>query len=305
MKWAVLVIGAGLSLASPAQAETLHLSGTAPAGSDAAAAQRSIAVERFGGQDGARLAFLIEGQLRDAYVTPEPYFSVLTPALANEADAVLQGFADPRLAESEFLAERETCIERAENGTCLKTGLVETQCLRVSASLRPSLRLVAREGEVLWSGEPARSQDFSWCPEFDEAPAIDPVIDSWLEASAAEVRFALAPHNWARNVRIMERSSGLSRPARQTFRNAIRIIEHDPYGACMNFTQLLAENPAHPSLTFNVGLCAEAQGDHVTAESHYRAALTHRNSDDECRAGLNRLAQRRRAEWQMASREVR
>lgn len=300
------VIGAvalgALAFAAPAQAETLRISGFYPAASDDAAALRSIAVERFSGEDGARLSFLIEDRLRQIVFYDQQWFAVLVPELGGEADAMLQGYASPRFSETTYTEERETCLTRAEDGTCTETGKVEAQCLRVNVSLRPSLRLVAYDGRVLWSAEPSRAQDFAYCPDFDDRPQVDPVIDGWLEAIAGEVRFALAPHYSVRDIRIMESRRGLPRAARRAFADSIRLTEVDPAAACTAFSDLLAANPAHPSLTFNAGLCAEQRGDYAGAEVHYRAARLFDTSDDEAGEGLSRIAQRRRADRQMVSR---
>ena len=300
MRLAAALAGFVLAITTPAQAETLRISGFYPAASDDAAALRSIAVERFSGPDGERLSFLIEDRLRQIVFYDEPWLTVLVPELARDADAVLQGYASPRFAETAYTEERETCIARDDEGTCTERGMVQAECLRVNVSLRPSLRLIASNGRVIWSAEPNRAQDFLYCPAFDDRPQVDPTIDSWLEAIAGEARFALAPHYANRDIRIMESRSGLPRASRRPFADAIRLTEVDPGAACTAFMDLLAANPAHPSLTFNVGLCAEQRGDYAGADRHYGAARLFDTSDDEAGEGLSRVDQRRRADRQMS-----
>jgi hypothetical protein len=304
MKRFTVMIGAALALAAPAQAETLRISGIYPAGVDEAAALRSIAVEPFGGEDGQRLSFLIEDRLRQVNLHNQPWLAVLVPELGNDADAVLQGFAEPRFAESTYAEQRETCLVRAADGTCTQTGMIEARCRRVSVSLRPNLRLVAQDGRVIWNSEPSRTQDFGWCPKYDDPPQVDSAIDGWLEAIAGETRYALAPYAQSRDIRIMESRSGLPRDMRGGFSAAIRITESDPQAACSAFVDLLAANPANPSLTFNAGLCAEQRGDFAEAERYYGAARLFDTSDDEAGSGLSRISQRRRAEWQMMQRQA-
>src|SRR5688572_27114047 len=87
---AVVACGAALWCAA-AGAETLPVSGVYPAGNDAAAALGSIAVERFGGEEGQQVGIATADRLRAVTVDGEPYFRVVPEG--SRADAVLQGTA--------------------------------------------------------------------------------------------------------------------------------------------------------------------------------------------------------------------
>ncbi len=298
----VLLAAACCSLSAPAEAETLRISGIYPASSDEAALVEAIAVDRFAGPDGARLAFLVEDRLRDVSIGGQPWFTVLVPQLADEADAVLQGLVEPRFAESRFRGTRSVCAVEDDDGECIERRDVETDCLRVTASLAPEMRLVGYDGSLLWSSSAQRSSEVSYCPEFDQKPDFSDTINGWLEGIADETRANLAPRYRVQDIRIMESRRDLERATRNLFRDAIRMTEEDEGRACDMFEQLFAAHPEHPSLVFNAGLCAEQGGDFDLAAQRYRLALGNDQSDDEGEAGLRRIAERLRAERQLAER---
>lgn len=302
-KWA-LVLAACAIPAGAAQAETLRISGVYPAGSDAAAEVQSIAVEPFGGVDGQRMSYVVEDRLRNATLGGEPWFDVLVAQLAFDSDAVLQGFAEPRFSESRFTEIRQVCDERDDRDECITYRDVEAQCLRVTATFEPDMRLVARGGGVLWSFDGRRSGELRYCPDFDPRPDFEPMIEDWIGQIADQTRAALAPRYRVRDIRIMESRRGLDRDTRRTFRDAVALTESDERAACEVFEELFQANPDQPSLMFNTGLCAEQAGNFALAEQRYRLALGNDQSDDEAQDGLARLNQRRRAIRQLDARDA-
>lgn len=297
-----VLLSLGCCLAAPAQAETLRLSGVYPAASDDAVPVEAIAVDRFAGPDGPRLSFLVEDRLRQVSIGGQPWFTVLVPQLADEADALLQGYVEPGFVESRFRSTRSVCAEEDEDGECIEHRDVETDCLRVTASLSPEMRLVAYDGRLLWSSDARRNTTVSYCPQFDDKPDFSGTIDGWLEQIADQTRASLAPRYRVQDIRIMESRRGLERDVRNAFRDAIRMTEEDEREACNMFEMLFAANPQHPSLMFNAGLCAEQGGAFDLAEARYRQALGNDRSDDEAQQGLHRIGERRRAQRQLADR---
>lgn len=300
----IIAAGAALWLsATGAQAETLQVSGIYPAASDEAIEVEVLSVEQFAGSDGPRLSYLIEDRLRDVNIGSEPWFTLLVPQLANEADAVLNGYVEPRISESRYVGTRNICWRKDADNVCIERRDVETDCIRVNLSLEPEVRLVARDGRLLWASDIRRSSETSFCPEFDGSPDFEPVIAGWVDEIAAHVRSSLAPRASTGNVRIMEGRGGLDRESRGLFRTAVSLTDSDERAACDMFESLLAANPVQPSLVFNTGLCAEKSGDFALAQQRYHFALTSSRSDDEAQDGLRRLSQRLRAEWQLDQRE--
>ena len=291
------------AFASPLHAETLRIAGYNPAASDEAAALRTIAVSDFSGHDGPSLSLLIADRLRQVELLGQPWFAVLVRDLAADADAVLDGHVQPRFSEASYNETRELCVERDDGGECIRREDVELECLRITATLRPELRLVRGDGLLLWSWSPERAEALSFCPGHDDRPDFEPAIERLLGQIAQEARFQLAPHYNERNVRVLESRRDLPRALRAPFRAAIRLVPSDPVGACAAFAQLLEQAPGHPSLIFNSGLCDEQAGDLDAAAAAYRRVLDDRNADDEAAAGLERIAARRRAAVQLHGRQ--
>ncbi|KLI63098.1 tetratricopeptide repeat protein [Aurantiacibacter marinus] len=300
----LFALGAALLFsATGAQAETLRVAGVYPAASDGAIEIEAISVERFAGSDGPRLSYLIEDRLRGVDIGGEPWFTVLAPQFAQDADGVLDGYAEARFSEYRFPATRTICRRRDAENVCIEYRDVETECIRLSVSLEPQMRLVTLDGRMLWSSNIRRSSETSFCPEFDQAPDFEPVIAGWVDEFVAHVRSSLAPRSSASNVRIMEGRRGLDGEYRALFRTAVALTDTDENAACDLFETLRADNPDQPSLVFNAGLCAERDGDLAAAQDIYRVALSSSRSDDEAQDGLRRLSQRLRAERQLDRRE--
>lgn len=286
--WVIAGLALGLS-AVPASAETLTISGYNPAASDAALEVQTIAVDRLRGVDGPRLALLASDRLRSASINGERWFTVLAASRADEADAVLEGFVEPRFSEQRFKEKREICWTEDAEGDCIEEREVELDCLRVTVSLRPELRLIARDGELLWANPMEESRQASFCPDFDDAPDADPLIDAMLESIAARLQGQFVPSFYRTTFRIMESRRGLEGDARDAFRDAVRLTKSDEDAACREFERLHGAYPDHDSLTFNVGLCAERDGRVDDAQAFYRQALASDRSDDEAQMGLSRI----------------
>lgn len=300
-KVSVVLAICGVFAGSPAAAETLRIEGVYPAESDGAASLNSISVERFGGVDGDALTFAVADRLREAEVQGERWFNVLVESRAEDADGVLTGYAQPRYADTDYKTKRKICWAEDDRGRCTERREVELDCIRISITLRPEMRLVGYNGNLLWSSDIEKNRQLSYCPELDTAPDADPAIREMVEEIASDVRYRLAPAYRVQDIRIMERRRGLEGDARGEFRDAIALTKTDEAAACAEFERLHVANPDHPALSFNVGLCAEQRYDINAAEAAYNHALQFEESDDEARAGLHRLNERMRADMQMAN----
>ncbi|MEL7728011.1 hypothetical protein AAG612_00555 [Citromicrobium bathyomarinum] len=286
-----------------AQAETLRVETIYPAASDEAAAVRTIAIDRFAGREGSDFANRIEDRLLDAAIDGQPYFTLLHRSQAGKADAILGGGARVRVTETEFSQQRKICVEEDEDGDCVRREKVDLACVRLAIDVRPRANLRSAEGHILWSERLSRSEVLSYCPGYDDEPLIAPAVDLALAGAADDVRRALAPVQAIEDIRIMERRKGMPRDASKAFRDAIRLTKQDERGACEAFAALEPAIGAHPSLLFNLGLCAEQVGDFATAEQYYGQALADKTSDDEAQAGLRRIGLYLAAESQLESRE--
>ena len=298
-----IVTAAMLLIGTNALAETLRIETIYPAGSDEAAAMRTIAIDRFTGREGRDFANRIEDRLADAAIDGEPLFTLIHRSQAENADAILDGEAWVRVTESEFSERRRVCVEEDEDGKCIRREKVDLACLRLAIDVGPRATLRSADGTILWSSQLSRNEVLSYCPDHDDEPLVAPVVDGALASAADDVRRALAPVQIIEDIRIMERRKGMARDVSRAFRDAVRMTKQDERAACDAFAALEPALGSHPSLLFNLGLCAEQIGDFATAETYYRQALVDKTSDDEAQTGLHRVDQSLVAERQLERRE--
>jgi len=297
----VLAIGAVAAAgSSPAFAETLSVRGVYPAGSDAAAALQSITLEPFGGPEGQGLAIALGDELRAASIDGVPYFRVVPFNSGADAEATLQGSLPVETFRRDSgEKEREECVERDDRKKCVKREKRKIPCWDTVARIKPRVRLVDRDGVLLDAFDEPRESATRYCRD-EKRPSEDDMIDQLTGALAKDLRHRFAPADRIEDIRIMESREGLARDDRDRFREAVRLTKQDEQLACDAFRALETGNPAHASVLFNVGLCAEREGDLSAAEAYYRRALAASSRADYAGAGLRRIEDRRRAEVQLA-----
>ncbi|MBL4791870.1 MAG: hypothetical protein JKY97_02725, partial [Citromicrobium sp.] len=132
-----IVTAAMLLIGTNALAETLRIETIYPAGSDEAAAMRTIAIDRFTGREGRDFANRIEDRLADAAIDGEPLFTLIHRSQAENADAILNGEAWVRVTESEFSERRRVCVEEDKDGKCIRREKVDLACLRLAIDVGP------------------------------------------------------------------------------------------------------------------------------------------------------------------------
>jgi hypothetical protein len=110
-----------------------------------------------------------------------------------------------------------------------------------------------------------------------------------VEGVAGELARAFAPHVEDYSVRFRESTKGMPRDVEKTFKAIVRQSQRDLPGACRGWSDLDAQLPNHPSILFDLGLCAEASGDLARAEDLYRRAQPLLGRGSEAEAGIDRI----------------
>lgn len=291
------LLGSTLALAAmiapvTANAETLTVEGIYPAGNSDVAALQSIAVERLGGADGAALSIMIGDRLRNVRVNGEDWFTVYSGSLVSEAEAALSGFvnSDVRIEES-YDKEVKRCVRRDENRKCLERATERVPCDRARIRVSPSLRLVARDGQLLHSGSFEVTRELRFCAD-ENQPSLDPLIEQALAEAADRTRYEFAPEQRREAIRVFESRKGMDRDLGRQFRDAVRLTKQDENAACDAFAALEPSIGGHRSLLYNLGLCAEAAEEFETAINYYDRSLQIDGDRSYAQAGLNRIADR-------------
>jgi hypothetical protein len=291
-----------LALAGAAQAETLPIAGVYPGGSDEAAAVQSIAVEDFGGTDGATLSFRIEDALRDVYIYARPWFAIVPASGGAEADAIMRGTATADINHYDITLVRRRCVQRDEDRKCIEYKDVEVDCLRRIVTLNWSVRLVRWQGELVFRADGAPNQQLDYCPRDDgEVKSVEKTVAELVAQVANDLRYSLAPYERRQDVRVMESRKGLKGDVSKAAKAAVTLTKTDIDGSCASWDTLAGDAPDHTTVIFNRGLCAEMRGQLDLAEAYYRRVLELTPREDYAISGAARIAARRRAEAQLAA----
>lgn len=295
-------IGACAILAAPVQAEVLPVSGIYAAGSDAASAVETIAVENFGGDEGAALSFAITDRLENVRIEGETYFQIF-PTSGDDVDAVLRGSANAEVLETELEDRKVTkCTKKDKDKKCIREKVTFYECTELSVTLYPRVRLIAQNGGELYSARDSLSRSASFCANDSSIPSAQGMIDSLISQFAGEVRSDFAPVERFQEFRVLESRKGMDRDAKKAFKTAVKLTKSDVAASCNAFAALEDTNPQHVSVLFNIGLCAEGQGDLDAAENFYQRALDVEPGKDNPTSGISRISSKRRAAEQLAVR---
>lgn len=318
-----LAIGAGAAgfACTAAQAETLPVEGIYAAGADAPSRARSIAIADFSGRGGERLAFAIDSALRAAVIEGRPWFALTftAPAFGDSytfdggadpgtptrggADAVMRGIAEVQWRDVDSgTKEVEECAAKDDRGKCLEKKKVTYTCRAREVTMRPEVRLVAREGELLYAKGDTLTVSRRFCKDERGSPSVDSMVEELAGQFALALRHDLAPEYRAEDIRLLESRSGIAKADHAAFRDALRLTKTDIAAACDAFAALEAGNPQDITVLFDIGLCHESAGDLAAAAEHYEAVLALRRGKVEAEEGLARIESRLRAERQLALR---
>lgn len=314
-----LMIGWAAALcATGVQAETVPVEGIYAAGADAPSRAQSIAIADFSGRGGERLAFAIDSALRAAVIEGRPWFdltftapafgesytydgSPARPDARGGPDAVMRGIAEVEWRDVDSGTKQiEECATRDDRGKCTEKKKVTIPCRAREVSLRPEVRLVAREGDLLYAKGDTLTASRRFCQDEEGKPSIDSMVEELAARFAFDVRRDLAPEYRAEDIRVLESRSGMSKADQATFRTALRLTKTDVAEACAIFGDLGAANPQNVTILFNIGLCTERLGELDTATEFYEQALAVSPRKLEPQDGLARIASRLHARQQLA-----
>lgn len=294
-----------LAWAGSAQAETLRVESHRPARVDALVTLHTIQVERLGGRHGSDMTIQLEDGLRELQFEDRPWFRVLPASIADgEGDAVLRGNASIDLGVTEYTEERERCVKDADNRCTDTREKYNVACFRRRFELDTTLRLIGRDGSLLWSLDNTEPHEDSRCTDSSgQMRSVADVQRMLIGRIAQKIQEDFVPRLGVADVRVDESRRGLSRGDADRFREAVRLTRTNARGACDIWAELAGTNPNHLPTRFNVALCTESLGTADPAPL-YREVLTMRQNHGASQAALDRLVQNRRARDQIAAHEA-
>lgn len=254
----------------------------------------SLGIDRFNGQDGRQLEMAIERALSQPDIEGRPHFELIGAFGGGAApDGVLGGAVSSGVEERRYKQKEKRCVEREggkDSGKCLKEADVEVDCTRRVTNVTADLRLTRSDGRVVYSAGKPRRDEVSWCRGKSPPRTVEEAVRGMILDIAGEVRRDIAPVVETYNIRFRESTSGLPKALNRPFKDIVKQTQRDLSAACAAWTAMDGQAPNHPSITFDLGLCAEAAGDYPRALEHYRrAALLIGRGSNEATTGADRI----------------
>lgn len=269
---AVMAIAAG-----PAHAEAVKMTGKFAAPHREAAMLESLGIDRFSGADGRQLEMAIERALSQPDIEGRPHFELIGAFGGGPApDGVLGGAVSSGVQENRYKEKRKRCVEREggkDSGKCLREAEVEVECTRRVADLNADLRLTrTSDRRIVYSTAKPRRDEVIWCRGENPPRTVEESMRGMVLDVAGEVRRDIAPVVETYSIRFRESTKGLPKELNRPFKDVVKQTQRDLRGACAAWQAMDGQAPGHPSITFDLGLCAEAAGDYRRALDLYRRA---------------------------------
>jgi len=290
---AAVVLAAMTMTAPAALAESARMIGRFAAPYRDAAMLDSLRVGRIAGEDGMQLGMAIERALARPDIEGRTHFD-LVGGRGGDADGLLNGNVVTGVQETRFKRKEKECVEREggkRDGKCLREEEVEKDCTRRVINVNADLRLAGPDGRVLYSVSRPRRDETSWCRGQDPSRTTEEAIRGMIIDIAENVRADIVPSVQDYSIRFRESTKGLPKELVRPFKDIVKQTQRDLRGACAAWAVMDQQAPNHPSITFDLGLCAESAGDYDTALALYRrAAPLIGRSGNEATTGVERAA---------------
>lgn len=302
-----LLFGAALlAFAMPATAETLPINAADPAAADVIDLIR-ISVERFEGEDGTAFAQALEAELADANFRGGPFYHVVAPEAGAPTDALVTGTVRSSVEDVPVIEKRKRCTEYdpADKKKCLKEIDVDIRCRRRTATVATTVRLVViNDGSIRYTRPLNAGDQVTYCPDRSAPQSVEDYFTATFRNQVRAIRSDLAPRDYSLDARVDESTKGLTKPVQAAFKAAVRQTKTDPFGACSAWKLMSRDTEPTPALAFNMGLCAEMEGDFDAAVAWYANAQRQGSRSSAIPQALARIDRHRRALGAWAARQV-
>ncbi len=288
---------------------------------------RRIAVLPFEGNkiDGRSLASEIEAELLSVRLKGKRYFKLITRSdidkVLNElkfsssgmterptelgrllnAEGILTGYVDYSYVSSPYYERRYACLKTKGSGMikeCTKYRKYYVKCnvRNVKFLFIPKLIDVAR-GEIVYSKKIEKTAKAKHCEDYSNPMvSFGELLSQARKEAIRELVIDIAPHNMRVVVEFMDDDEGIGE--KKEFEIALELAKEGRLEkSCSLFYQLRSRNYA---VLYNLGICAELNGDLEKAESYYRKAMKLRK-DERIEKALSRVLLRMYKERELQS----
>lgn len=282
-----------------------------PAQYHQASITKRIAVLPFGGSYGNDFTSELEGLLGDIFIDGEQYFTLVDRTAIDQTMGELQlslsGAIDEKTAakvgelvgaqgiytgrvtlssctDSPFKRQRSECVKReikydkkgnAYEGACIRWRRYSVPCTKRVANFSCSPKLIdVATGRIIYSRNLSGSATASACEDIKPIPAEAELLRKAREIVKAQLRNDIAPSRVTKSVKLMNSKAGItSDEAKDKLKRGLAYAGNQRLdAACVLWEEASLLSPDAPSLLFNLGVCAESQGDYVRAMELYKKA---------------------------------
>ncbi|MGN6820562.1 MAG: hypothetical protein ACTHJR_18045 [Sphingomonas sp.] len=252
---------AGLCVTGGAWGESAQMRGKFPANVREADLLENVVVDRFNGRDARQF----ETALEQAIGVP-----------AGRPDGVLTGGVTTGVEDSKYQGNEERCVEWKDgkrDGTCLKRAKVDIPCFRRVINLTVSIRLArVADNMPLWSDNKPLRDETTWCEGKAPYRTTEEAVSAMIQDLAQKIRLDVRPRMETYKVRFREDRDGMPKDIGAEFKAIVKLSNRDLPTACRQWAALNGRLPNHPSILYDLGVCAEAAGGYADAQNFYRSA---------------------------------
>ena len=294
-------IAAGAALVGCASPD-IDYTARIPAGADVVAEYRSVAIDRFSGPESSFFESAFSRMVSDAELDGLPWFEVTTSY--DRPEAVFRGYTDIDWIDEEH--ERNIvsqCVEWDGPFDCETRADFVEHCVRFTVSVTSTPELIdLGTGRTVWRDSYSGDADDRTCEILgrvdkvgDSGPAhgsrnrhgwsggygryyggyvIDELVREALAETLSAIRRDIAPYNSTATARLIDKAVDPEVRADPRFEYAVKAVKDDRFDeGCAVFAELANAYPSAPDVKFNMGACAEANGDYGGAQALYAEAV--------------------------------
>ena len=266
---------------------------------------KKVAVIGFGGDHQQEFAIKLESFLASVKVKNTPYFTVVDRKSINDiikeqrmvsesglfnekdmvklgklsgVDTVVNGFVKwPKLETTSFNQERSYCVQTDKNGQCARWGTKQVSCRKQESNFDVTIKAISVEkGDITFSKNYIGTDNNIYCSDSGSQKTASELAQNAIDSAMSHMREDIAPYIIVMTIELMtDDDSALddNKEAYALFESGIQFADSKRMDrACEKFRAATAIYDKSPALYYNLGVCAEINGDLDKALSLHRHA---------------------------------
>ncbi len=274
-----------------ASAESLTVTGWYAADNQDVAMLLSLGVDRFDGDNSPQMVSALEGALNSRRDRDGgPYFAVRSRY--GKADGMVYGSTRVRVDLQDFTRKAKRCAFDTTSKKCKDAEKIEVDiyCTRRIINVTANIKVTRMYDDRLIYNQSLPDRHESEICDGDGKPQpAESVIAGLMRSIASRFASEVTPYGSTEKIRIRENRKGMSKEDDAQMKSLIAATKTSEAAACAGWREMESRGIAHPTLSFNLGLCLESEGKLDEALNYYRPLA----SSVDGRAGIERVERRK------------